>query len=28
MFPNNAGTAYAARYARTALPALEGAGFA
>jgi len=28
MFPNNAGTAYAARYARIALPALEGAGFA
>jgi dihydroxy-acid dehydratase len=27
-FPNNAGTAYAARYARIALPALEGAGFA
>ena len=27
VFPNNAGTAYAARYARTALPALEGAGF-
>jgi dihydroxy-acid dehydratase len=27
MFPNNADTAYAARYARTALPALEGAGF-
>jgi dihydroxy-acid dehydratase len=27
MFPNNAGTAYAARYARTVLPALEGAGF-
>ncbi len=26
-FPNGAGTAYAARYARTALPALEGAGF-
>jgi dihydroxy-acid dehydratase len=26
-FPNSAGTAYAARYARTALPALEGAGF-
>jgi dihydroxy-acid dehydratase len=26
-FPNGAGTAYADRYARTALPALEGAGF-
>jgi dihydroxy-acid dehydratase len=26
-FPNSAGPAYAARYARTALPALEGAGF-
>ena len=26
-FSNDAGTAYAARYARTALPALEGAGF-
>jgi dihydroxy-acid dehydratase len=26
-FPNSAGTAYSARYARTALPALEGAGF-
>jgi dihydroxyacid dehydratase/phosphogluconate dehydratase len=26
-FSNSAGTAYAARYARTALPALEGAGF-
>jgi dihydroxy-acid dehydratase len=26
-FPNSAGQAYAARYARTALPALEGAGF-
>ena len=26
-FPNRAGTGYAARYARTALPALEGAGF-
>jgi dihydroxy-acid dehydratase len=26
-FPNSAGTAYADRYARTALPALEGAGF-
>jgi len=26
-FPISAGTAYAARYARTALPALEGAGF-
>jgi dihydroxy-acid dehydratase len=26
-FPNSEGTAYASRYARTALPALEGAGF-
>ena len=26
-FPSSAGTAYAARYARTALPALDGAGF-
>jgi dihydroxy-acid dehydratase len=26
-YPNGAGTAYAARYARTALPSLEGAGF-
>ena len=26
-FPDRAGTGYAARYARTALPALEGAGF-
>src|SRR5215207_2475486 len=26
-FPNSTGTGYAARYARTALPALEGAGF-
>ena len=26
-FPDRADTAYAARYARTALPALEGAGF-
>jgi dihydroxy-acid dehydratase len=26
-FPNSAGTGYAARYARKALPALEGAGF-
>jgi dihydroxy-acid dehydratase len=26
-FPGSAGTGYAARYARTALPALEGAGF-
>jgi dihydroxy-acid dehydratase len=26
-YPNGAGTAYAVRYARTALPALEGAGF-
>jgi dihydroxy-acid dehydratase len=26
-FPNREGTAYAARYARTALPALDGAGF-
>ena len=26
-FPNSAGTAYADRYARTALPALEGGGF-
>jgi dihydroxy-acid dehydratase len=26
-FSNDAGTAYAARYARTALPALDGAGF-
>jgi len=26
-FPSDAGTAYAARYARSALPALEGAGF-
>jgi dihydroxy-acid dehydratase len=26
-FPDRAGTKYAARYARTALPALEGAGF-
>lgn len=26
-FPDRAGTRYAARYARTALPALEGAGF-
>ena len=26
-FPTSSGTAYAARYARTALPALEGAGF-
>jgi dihydroxy-acid dehydratase len=26
-FPDRTGTAYAARYARTALPALEGAGF-
>jgi dihydroxy-acid dehydratase len=26
-FPGSAGTAYAARYARTALPALDGAGF-
>jgi dihydroxy-acid dehydratase len=27
-FPNSAGTGYAARYVRLALPALEGAGFA
>jgi dihydroxy-acid dehydratase len=26
-FSDSAGTAYAARYARTALPAFEGAGF-
>jgi dihydroxy-acid dehydratase len=26
-YPNGAGTAYAARYVRTALPSLEGAGF-
>jgi dihydroxyacid dehydratase/phosphogluconate dehydratase len=26
-FPDHAGAGYAARYARTALPALEGAGF-
>jgi dihydroxy-acid dehydratase len=26
-FPHSSGTAYAARYARTALPALDGAGF-
>jgi dihydroxy-acid dehydratase len=26
-YPNGAGTAYAARYARNALPALDGAGF-
>ena len=27
IFPDRSGTTYAARYARTALPALEGAGF-
>jgi dihydroxy-acid dehydratase len=26
-YPSGAGTAYAARYARNALPALDGAGF-